>query len=83
MEDAAGIHRGGEVKAGWRFLAFTISIAGLACTTTHKTSTGRTQRETDSVIGQSSIPGAHVVKRATDTQDSARAQAAALDTAAQ
>lgn len=53
-----------------------------ACSPTHKTSTGRTQRETDSVIGESKLPGAHVVKRARDTQDSARAQAAAVDTAA-
>ena len=61
-------------------LALTLSITG--CHTTHKTSTGRTERETDSVIGQSQAPGAPVVKKAMDTQDSARAAAAAIDTAA-
>ena len=56
-------------------------VVSSSCTTTHKTSTGRTERETDSVIGASKLPGAHVVKRARDTQDSAQAQAAAIDTA--
>lgn len=50
------------------------------CSADHKASTGRTQREADSVLGESNLPGAHVVKRATATQDSARAAAAALDT---
>ena len=53
-----------------------------ACSSAQKTSTGRTERETDSVIGQSAVPGAPVVKKAMDTQDSARAAAAAIDTAA-
>jgi len=50
------------------------------CASDHKTSTGRTERETDSVIGQSAIPGASGVKKAMDSQDSARARAAAVDT---
>jgi hypothetical protein len=53
-----------------------------ACSSTAKTSTGRTERETDSVIGQSSVPGAGGVKKAMAAQDTARAQAAAVDTAA-
>ena len=52
----------------------------LGCSADHQTSSGRTQRETDSVIGESKLPGAHVVKRARDAQDSAQAAAAALDT---
>jgi hypothetical protein len=63
-------------------LAAALLLACLACTSGQKTSTGRTERETDSVIGQSRVPGAHVVKRAMDSQDSARAQAAGVDTAA-
>ena len=47
-----------------------------------KTGTGRTERKTDSVIGQSQLPGAHGVKRAMDAQDSARARAAAADSVA-
>ena len=57
-------------------------VVSSSCTTTHKTSTGRTERETDSVIGQSSVPGAAGVTKAMAAQDTARAQAAAIDTAA-
>ncbi len=73
--------RGGQ---GVRSIATAMALASLtsACTTTHKTSTGRTERETDSVIGQSTVPAAPVVKKAMDAQDSARAAAAAVDTAA-
>lgn len=53
----------------------------LACGSGTKASTGRTERETDSVIGQSQLPGAPVVKKAMDAQDSARAQNAARDSA--
>lgn len=61
------------------FLALLL-LAG--CSADHKASTGRTERETDSVIGRSSLPGAGGVKKAMDSQDSARARAAAIDTAA-
>ena len=54
----------------------------LSCSADHKTSDGRTQRETDSVIGQSTIPGASGVTKAMDSQDSARARAAAIDSLA-
>jgi hypothetical protein len=60
-----------------------IALALLGChTDTPRTSTGRTERETDSVIGQSKVPGAQGVKRAMDAQDSARARASAIDAAA-
>jgi hypothetical protein len=64
------------------FLLLGLLAAGAACTATHKTSTGRTERDTDSVIGQSTIPGASGVRRAMASQDSARARAAAIDSAA-
>jgi hypothetical protein len=66
-----------------RTLLLATCLALFGCNTdTPKTSTGRTERETDSVIGQSKAPGAQGVKRAMDAQDSARARAAAIDTAA-
>lgn len=64
-------------------LALTLLIAGVlwvtACTSGPKTSTGRTEREADSVIGQSQLPGAQGVQKAMEAQDTARGQAAALD----
>jgi len=63
----------------WMLLFVLMPVIG-GCSADHKTSTGRSERETDSVIGQSSIPGASGVKKAMESQDSARARAAALDT---
>jgi hypothetical protein len=63
-------------------LPVALLLACLACTSGQKTSTGRTERETDSVIGQSKVPGAGGVTKAMAAQDSARARAAAIDTAA-
>lgn len=60
-----------------------LSLLATACTSGHKTSTGRTQREADSVIGQSKLPGAEGVQKAMSAQDTARARAAALDTVGQ
>jgi hypothetical protein len=57
-------------------------LPALACVSGTKTSTGRTERETDSVIGQSKLPGAQGVKASMDAQDSSRARAAAADSAA-
>ena len=72
--------RGRGAAGQWMVAAVLTLLAG--CSADHKTSTGRTEREADSVIGQSSIPGAGGVKKAMDSQDSARARAAAIDTAA-
>lgn len=57
-------------------------FALLACSSSTKASTGRTERETDSVIGQSKVPGAPVVQKALDASDSARARVAAQDSIA-
>ena len=43
--------------------------------------TGRTERERDSIIGQSKVPGAGVVQRALDVSDSAQHRGAKLDSA--
>lgn len=64
------------------FLIVTTVLACVACGSSTKTSTGRTERETDSVIGQSAVPGAPVVKKALDVQDSSHARVAAQDSAA-
>lgn len=50
-----------------------------ACSSSTRTSTGRTERETDSVIGQSQVPGAAAVQKSLDTSDSLRARTAQQD----
>lgn len=60
-----------------------LTLLATACSSGHKTSTGRTQREADSVIGQSSLPGAEGVQKAMAAQDTARARAATMDTVGQ
>lgn len=72
----------GSPASSLAWSAVVALLVSSSCTTTHKTSTGRTERETDSVIGQSSVPGAGGVTKAMAAQDTARAQAAAIDTAA-
>jgi hypothetical protein len=56
-----------------------LALPFLACSSGTKASTGRTERETDSVIGQSQLPGAPVVKRALDASDSSRTRIAEQD----
>ena len=65
-----------------RYLSLTLAIVITACSSSTKASTGRTERETDSVIGQSQVPGAPVVKKALDASDSARSRIAAQDSIA-
>lgn len=48
-----------------------------------RASTGRTQRESDSVVANSRLPGAGGVKKAMSISDSARARVAAQDSAGQ
>ncbi|MEO8140174.1 MAG: hypothetical protein ABI742_11035 [Gemmatimonadota bacterium] len=62
--------------------AALLGLSLAACTSGTKTSTGRTERETDSVIGQSQVPGAPVVKKAMAASDSARARVAVEDSMA-
>ena len=72
--------RGGGAAGQWVMLVASVLL--VSCSADHKTSTGRTERETDSVIGQSTLPGAPTVKKAMAAQDTARAQAAAVDSLA-
>jgi hypothetical protein len=64
-----------------RWLPLLLVLAP-ACSSSTKTSTGRTERETDSVIGQSQLPGAPVVKKALDAADSARTRVGREDSIA-
>lgn len=61
-------------------LIAALLLACLACSSSTRTSTGRTERETDSVIGQSQVPGAPAVRKALETSDSIGARVAAQDT---
>jgi hypothetical protein len=65
-----------------RFAAIAYLLACAACSSSTKTSTGRSERETDSVIAQSAVPGASVVKKALAAQDSSRARVAGEDSIA-
>jgi len=53
-----------------------------ACQSKTTAGTGRTEHERDSVIGQSQLPGAPVVKKALDVADSSRNRVAQEDSAA-
>ena len=53
-----------------------------ACQSKTTAGTGRTEHERDSVIGQSQVPGAPVVKKALDVADSSRNRVAQEDSAA-
>jgi hypothetical protein len=57
-------------------------LAGTACTESRTAGTGRTERERDSLIGQSKVPGAGAVKKALDASDSARSRTTQEDSAA-
>jgi hypothetical protein len=59
-----------------------VLICGSACSSSTKASTGRTERETDSVIAHSEAPGAPAVKKAMDAADSSRNRVAAQDSIA-
>jgi hypothetical protein len=58
------------------------ALAGTACTESRTAGTGRTERERDSLIGQSKVPGAGAVKKALDVSDSARSRTTQEDSAA-
>lgn len=60
----------------------TLALAACAKEDTTQTST-RTQREKDSILANSQIPGARAVKKALTTSDSVAARAARMDSAQQ
>jgi hypothetical protein len=60
-------------------LLFLSALAGCGGRTTN---TVRTEREQDSLLGNSRVPGATAVKRAMTVSDSARSRATQLDSTA-
>jgi hypothetical protein len=65
-----------------RLFSVLVVILGAGCSRSD-TASGRTdtltQRQKDSVLGQSQLPGAHAVTRALGAADSASARSARLD----
>jgi hypothetical protein len=57
------------------------TMASAACTESRTAGTGRTERERDSLIGQSKVPGASAVKKAMDASDSAQNRVTQEDSA--
>ncbi|NOT10197.1 MAG: hypothetical protein HOP28_18540 [Gemmatimonadales bacterium] len=60
------------------FFAFLLAIS--SCGSSPKRGADRTQREKDSIIGESKLPGAQGVKKALEAADSAAARRAIEDT---
>lgn len=54
----------------------------MSCSSSTKASTGRTERETDSVIAHSEVRGASTAKKAMDVADSSRNRVASQDSIA-
>lgn len=63
-------------------LLMSVTFALLSCKSTVTAGTGRTERERDSIIGQSKVPGAGAVQRALQVSDSAASRGRRLDSAA-
>lgn len=59
-----------------------IMTALCSCRSTVTAGTGRTERERDSIIGQSKAPGAAAVQRALTVTDSGASRTARMDSAA-
>lgn len=57
-------------------------LLAVACSGGNGASAGRTERERDSIIGQSALPGAQGVQGALNASDSTRARNAMLDSVA-
>lgn len=70
-------------KRGMLLCALTLTLAACAKDDTADARAGLTQREKDSILAGSQIPGAKAVKKTLTTADSAAARAARLDSAQQ
>lgn len=70
------------MKTRIRILACAIAVAAAGCVAESDTDEAppeRTQRQRDSAIAESNLPGAGAVGRALETSDSAVARAARMD----
>ena len=70
------------MRGFWWTLGLASCCVLAGCKSSVTAGTGRTERERDSVIGQSKLPGAAVVGKALQVSDSAAARRAAQDSAA-
>jgi hypothetical protein len=72
-------------KAGAAFAGAVLALVLAACTKddTQQSTIERTQREKDSILANSTIPGAKAVKRTLTTADSVAARAAHMDSTQQ
>jgi len=71
-------------KPGVAFAGAVLVLALAACANEpEQTKTERTQREKDSVLANSTIPGAKAVKKTLTTADSAAARQARIDSTQQ
>jgi len=61
----------------------TLALGGCAKDETSETTVQRTQREKDSIVANSQIPGARAVKKSMTVADSAAARQARIDSAQQ
>lgn len=57
-------------------------LTAVGCASGNKTSTGRTEREKDSVIANSKVPNAQAVKKSMDVADSTAARVQVQDSIA-
>ena len=65
---------------GTAALLLAVLLSGLSCSSSPKAAAPRTQRESDSIVGASQLPGASVVKKANALRDSAEVRRAVEDT---
>ena len=64
-------------------LGIVLCVGAVACTETEQSRSTLTQREKDSILAGSQIPGARAVKKTMTTADSAAARQARIDSAQQ
>jgi len=72
-----------EIFLGGALLSLTLVACGKDDTAQTTTTTTRTQREKDSILAGSQIPGAKAVKKTMTVADSAAARQARIDTSQQ
>jgi hypothetical protein len=68
------------MRVTWTAIGLACCLVG--CKRTVTAGTGRTERERDSIIGQSKLPGAAVVGKALQVSDSGSSHQSAVDSAA-
>ena len=68
-------------RYGWAVVALSVSLAGCAGSDTGNRRDTMTQRQRDSVLGQTGLPGARGITKALSASDSMKARTARADSA--